>query len=153
MKHKGWMICSGLLWMAIGLWLLAKGIFLIAQGCFIADPQLSFSFQAFGDVRKGATSLISLALLIGFIKGRFVLSKTVRRVCLRIASLPLPIRAKEVYSTSYIILILGMMALGMALKFLSIPLDLKGALDIAVGSALLNGSILYFRAAFSLPIA
>ncbi len=143
------MICSGLLWMAIGLWLLAKGIFLIAQGCFLADPQNSFSFQAFGDVQKGATSLVSLALLLGFIKGRFVLSKTARRVCLRIAALPLPILAKQVYSAPYLILISGMMLLGIAMKFLPIPLDLKGALDIAIGSALLNGSLLYFRAAFS----
>jgi hypothetical protein len=153
MKHKGWIICSGLLWLAIGLWLLAKGLYLIAQGSFLSEPENSFAIKIFGNAQRGATYLIALSLLIGFIKGRFVLSKTVRRVCLRIASLSLPIHPKEVYGISYILLISGMMLLGIALRFTPIPLDLKGAIDVAIGSALINGSMLYFRAAYSLRLA
>lgn len=153
MKHKGWIIFSGFLWLAIGSWLLAKGLHLIAQGTFLSDPEHSLALRLFGPPQKAASTLIALSLLIGFIKGRFVLSKTVKRVSLHIASLPLPIQPKKVYAPSYLALLASMMLLGLILRFTPIPLDLKGALDTTIGSALINGSLLYFRAAYSLRTA
>jgi hypothetical protein len=40
-----------------------------------------------------------------------------------------------------------MMALGLVFRFLPIPIDLRGLIDVAIGSALINGAMLYFRAA------
>lgn len=136
MKHRSWIAVSGFTWFLIGASLLFKGLELIAQA---ALPQ------------KTATSLIALGLLVGFLKGRFVLSKTVRRVVTRIASLPAPIRFKDAYAPSYWILIAGMTSLGMLFRFLPIPIDIRGTIDVTIGSALINGAVLYFRACRSVP--
>lgn len=149
MRHKGWMICSGMLWVLIGTWLLYKGIHLVAEGAFGSDIKHSSISRLFGAAEDGANAVIGIGLIIGFFKGRFVLSKTAKRVCSRILSLPLPLKASKIYSSSYLLLLLGMMTLGITLRFLPIPLDLKGFIDIAVGSALINGSIFYFRFARS----
>ena len=150
MKHRSWIVCTGFLWAIVGFFLLYKGLHLVAEGSLGLKGQNSLAITLFGSGEKGATSLVAIGLLIGFIKGRFVLSKTVKRVCSRIAALPLPIRIGDVYSTSYLVLIGSMMLLGMLLRFIPIPLDVKGVIDVAIGSALLNGSMLYFRSAQSI---
>lgn len=137
MKYRGWIAFSGLVWLVIGTMLLYKGLNFIGDGTVKANPEL----------QKFATLLIGFGLLIGFLKGRFVLSKTVRRVVTRIISLPLPIRAKDVYPRSYYLLILGMMALGWGFRFLPIAVEWRGMIDVAIGSALINGGMLYLRAA------
>ena len=124
MKHRGWIICSGLIWVLIGTWLLYKGLRLTSTPWIIA-----------------------CGLLIGFLKGRFVFPKTVQRVVGRIEALSLPIRFSQVYTPAYWMLIAGMMSLGMLFRFLPVPVDVRGLVDIAIGSALVNGATLYFRAA------
>lgn len=89
--------------------------------------------------------LMGVSLFIGFIKGRFVLRRTVLRVSSRILSLPLPIRIKDVYSLSYVCLIGSMMGLGVVFRFVPLPLDVKGMIDVAVGAALIQGALFYFR--------
>ncbi len=132
MRHREWIAISGLIWLGIGMMLLYKGLHLIAQ----SDIQ-----------EKMATLWVAIGLLIGFFKGRFILAKTVRRVVLRIISLNLPIRLNEVYAPAYFLLIGGMMGLGVLFRFLPILQEFRGMIDIAIGSALVNGAILYFRAA------
>jgi len=130
MDQRGWIYLSGALWFVIGLFLMYKGLFFISS--------------ASGHVNNW---IIFFALMIGFLKGRFVLVKTVQKVVLRIRSLPSPIRFSQVYPKSYWILIGSMMMLGMALRYLPIPISVRGFVDLAIGSALMNGSMLYFRAA------
>ena len=147
LSHRNWIAISGFVWLAVGAFLLYKGLHLIADGVIKADT-LCFKMQGlFGSPQQSGTALIAGGLLLGFIKGKLVLSKTVRRVALRISSLPLPIRFSSVYAPSYWILIGSMMALGMILKVFPIPIDIRGFIDTAVGSALINGAMLYFRAA------
>lgn len=134
MKHRGWVLTSGILWFAMGMVLMYKGLSLIAQ----AQSPMGHWF-------------VFCALIIGFLKGRFVLGKTVKKVVGRIHSLELPIRFSQVYSRSYLILIASMMTLGMVFKFLPIPVEVRGFIDVAVGSALVNGAMLYFRAARAVP--
>ncbi len=150
MQHKNWIRISGLMWSLIGGFLLYKGIHLMELAIFGPQAHASLSHRLgsyVGGDEKGATAIIALSLLVGFIKGRFVLSKTVHRVCNRIASLSLPISFSQVYSPVYFLLIGSMILLGVGMRFAPIPIDLRGAIDIAVGSALINGSLLYFRAA------
>ena len=125
------------------MWLLYKGMHLIAAGAFGHELKHSWASRFFG----GAGGVVSVGVFVGFCKGRFVLSKTAKRVCLRILSLESPIRFKQVYGLSYALLILGMMGIGMGLRFLPIPMDLRGMIDVAVGSALITGSMFYFRTA------
>ena len=132
-QPRTWIVISGCLWLGIGIFLLTKGLQLLV-----------FSGS------KNALLLLSIAMVIGFVKGRFVLSKTVHRVTTRILSLPAPIKVKQVYGIGYCLLILSMIALGISMRWLPIPLEARGAIDIAIGSALFNGSILYFRKASAL---
>lgn len=150
MRHKSWIVVSGFFWAAAGFSLLYKGLHLISQGAMGPNGGNSLAAAWFGGGERGATALVALGLLVGFVKGRFILAKTVKRVCDRILSLTLPIRIGQVYSSAYIILIGSMILLGMTLRFLPIPLDVRGVVDVAIGSALLNGSMFYFRRAQAL---
>ncbi len=135
MKHKFWITFSGSLWAFAGVMLLRKGLHLLNE---LADKQQ-------------ATWLIAAALLVGFVKGRFVLAKTVVRITNHIASLPLPISFWTVYPKSYWLLLSSMMVIGFALRL--VPIEWRGFIDVAIGSALINGAMLYFRAARSFVVS
>jgi hypothetical protein len=115
------MYISGAIWFSAGSFLLYKGI--------------SFTEGFF---------LYAIAIPVGYLKGRYVLSKTVGRMMHRIASLSTPITFWNVYPFSYWFLIAGMMALGVLCRFL--PNQVRGFVDLAIGSALVYGAFLYFRA-------
>ena len=147
MKHRGWIAFSGLIWLAAGISLVHKGLKFVADARYFPDAFCVRFQERFGSVQAAGTALIAVALLIGFIKGRFVLVKTVRRVSFRIQSLPLPIKITSLYTPSYLILLGSMMGLGFLIRFIPMPTDIRGFIDVAIGSALINGAILYFRAA------
>lgn len=153
MKHRSWIVFSGYVWFFIGAMLLYKGLKFISEALLRKDS-ICFKFsKTLGSPEKAATVLIAVALLVGFIKGRFVLAKTVRRVVLRIVNLSEPIRFKDAYSSSYWMVMAFMMFLAMSMKYLPISIEIRGMIDVAVGSALINGAILYFRAARAINLS
>lgn len=87
---------------------------------------------------KFTLPLAILGLMIGWAKGRWVLSKTARRMISRIPHLPQPIRIQDALPLSYLALIGVMTGLSMALRWL--PGDLRGLIDLAIGTALLFAS-------------
>ena len=128
MSHRAWISISGFIWAAAGILLLYKGLKIIS------------SFP-----NKDAASLwVAAGLFVGFLKGRFVLGKTVQRISQRILSLPVPIRFIDAYPKSYWLVISLMMGLGMVMRL--VPDQWHGFIDVVVGSALINGAMLYFRA-------
>ena len=146
-----WIAFSGVVWFTVGVFLLVFGVKLIVfaslepgKGTYL----LSKLFALTKSKERAALLLLVLGLVVGFAKGRFVLSKTVARVANRISSLPEPIRISQVYPVGYIGLIGCMMLLGMAMKWFAVPLDVRGGIDVAVGSALMNGAMFYFRYLF-----
>ncbi len=147
MSKRGWIAFSGLLWLGVGVMLLTKGLSLFAQA--VLDPTSLCARMSgyFGSARQTAIAFIGVSLALGFVKGRFVFSKTVRRVVQRIEQLSLPIRPQHVYSRPYLLLILSMVGLGLSLRFLPILPDVRGFVDVAIGSALINGSVLFMIAA------
>ena len=152
MSHIKWMVFSGAIWFAIGISLLSLGmkwIVSISTGTEHSSLITAASSIA-GNREQGALLLIVIGLMIGFLKGKYVLSKTVQRMVQRIVSLPAPARLSQVYGVGYLGLILVMMLLGMGLRWLHVPLDIRGVIDIAVGSALMNGALNYFRSAWHL---
>ena len=151
MKKKTWIFISGLIWFAVGLSLLYKGLRFISEGTMTAGSICDRFKGTFGSAQQSGTVIVAIALLIGFAKGRFVLSKTVQRVVGRIRSLPEPIAFGDVYARSYWIIIGSMALLGLTMKYLPIPVDLRGFVDTAVGAALMNGAMLYFRANRTAP--
>lgn len=151
MKHRGWIVLSGVIWFAIGAMLLYKGLRFISLGIVAPTSMCKSLSSTLGSEQRAATLFVAFGLLIGFFKGRLVLSKTVRRVVGRILSLPLPIRPSQVYQPAYYLLIGAMVMLGLLFRYLPIPIDLRGMIDVAIGSALVNGALLYFRASGTAP--
>src|SRR5271169_6362788 len=110
-----WIVCSGVIWFAVGVFLLLFGVKLVVFSSIEGAPH-SALFEEMGKMLKSreqtALILVAAGLLLGFVKGRFVLSKTVVRVIGRIRSLPEPIRFFDVYSLGYLALIASMILLG-----------------------------------------
>lgn len=135
---------SGVTWMGIGILLLVKGFSLVlmpnGNGAL-----LPFLKSVIGSTEQACLVLVCLGLFIGFLKGRLVLSKSANRIIKHITALPNPCSLSSVYPKSYFILLGSMMSLGMLFKWISMPYDVKGLLDIAIGAALTNGSAFYFR--------
>ena len=148
-----WIVISGIVWFVVGIGLLTLGMHFIiakAQLDLYETRSLIFHFSSLtGGREEAAFALIDLGLLMGFLKGRFVLSKTVKRVVARIVSLPEPLSVSQIYSKGYLALIGGMVLLGISMKWTGIPVDIRGVVDVAIGSALMNGASAYFRAAFA----
>jgi len=129
MGRRAWISISGLIWAMAGFLLLYKGLRILGS---LPNQNV-------------ATWWVAGGLLLGFIKGRFVLSRTVHRISSRIASLPEPIHFLEVYPKSYWILLSSMMGIGLLMRL--VPANIHGFIDVTVGSALINGAVLYFRSA------
>lgn len=129
----GWIVVSGLVWLIVGGFLLSMGLYLL-----ILQPQ------------KSSMMLLSLGLVFGFIKGRFILSKTALKAVKKIQQISGPISFLQVYPPIYLGLIASMMLLGVGLKSLEIAFYIRGVIDVAVGFALINASTIYFRSAYML---
>lgn len=155
-KHKTLIIIAGFLWMAIGVFLLNMGLRLISEKALMHITEvhpsslLTYLAALFGGIQEAAVALIASAMLIGYFKGRYVLSKTVRRMVLRIQSLPSPTGLHNIYGLKFYLLILLMISLGALIRVLGTPAEIRGAVDVTIGAALVNGALLYFRHASEL---
>jgi hypothetical protein len=149
-SHRTLIAIAGALWFVVGFALLGVGLRLIvgvAKASLDETPALFLPHLAphLGNREVAAVCTIALCLVVGYLKSRFVLVKSVKRVVRRILTLPNPASLSRLYTLSYYLLIAAMMGIGMLFKVLQIPADLRGAIDVAVGAALLNGALLYFR--------
>lgn len=151
--HTMLIFVSGLVWLAVGCFLLPLGLNFIVESILSENlrtqphPILNFLAPYAGGVEQAVLTLIALALLIGFMKGRYVFAKTVQRSVSRILSLPNPVSLSKIYTPQYYLLLGSMVLLGVLVRFL--PLDVRGAVDVIIGSALINGAMLYFRQAWA----
>jgi hypothetical protein len=150
-SKAAWIAISGLIWFVVGVGLLTMGLHFIIHKAQIELGETTSLIAKISPLAGGreqaALALITIGLIIGFIKGRFVLAKTVKRVSERILSLEPPLKLSQVYSRGYLFLIGGMVLLGMSMKYLGFPADIRGLIDVAIGSALMNGASVYFRVA------
>ena len=133
----GWIVVSGVIWLITGGFLLSMGLSLL-----ILQPSLQS--------QEYAMLLVCLGFILGFIKGRFILSKTARKVVNKILSIAEPISILQVYPPIYLGLIIGMMLMGVGLKRLEIASLIRGVVDVAVGFALISASRVYFQSAYVL---
>ncbi|MGR3973550.1 MAG: hypothetical protein QRY72_03140 [Candidatus Rhabdochlamydia sp.] len=146
-----WVVISGLTWLGMGSLLLSKGFRWILM-CMLENRTEGMMGWFLGSHRTSHDAgmlLICFALLLGLIKGRWILSKTVKRVSERIYQHPSTLGIQDAYDKKYFILLGIMMGLGMSFRFLPIPPDVKGFIDVTVGSALIHGAMLYFREAIN----
>ncbi len=147
-SKRTWFIVSTVTWLGIGVMLLMKGLRLVVGAAELAtgSTPLLKTFLTFAGTRhQGALLIICLGLFIGFIKGRTILAKTVNRIADRINLHPGGLTLNQAYDRKYWIILGLMMGLGVLFRLLPIPKDIHGAIDVAIGSALINGAMLYFR--------
>lgn len=148
-KHTTLINISGAIWMCVGIFLLSLGLNFInsASKIFIMSeyPLITFLIPYFGTIETTSIVLIALSLLIGSLKSKMVLSKVVTRNVNRIFSLPNPSSITSIIDAKYIVIIGIMMFLGFLMKFFAIPQDIRGMVDVAVGSALITGSVNYYK--------
>ncbi len=152
--HNIAIITSGIIWLLVGLFLLYKGLFftVLAKVTFMDEgyPLFNVLAKIKQDPETVALISVTLALVVGLIKGRFALAKSAKRTVARLVSTPAPLKPKDVFPIPYILLVMLMMLLGMSLKYFNVPYDVRGFVDVAVGSALINGAIIYFKLVSSL---
>jgi hypothetical protein len=145
------LMVSFLSWLGIGVFLLHKGLnhlVSLTQGN-VNSSLMQYLQKMCGGMQQAILFCICIGLFVGFLKGRFVLIKTVHRLAERFFSFSQGMKLKEMYPLSYVILISSMMLLGMSMKWIPISQVIKGTLDVAVGAALINGSLQYFRIALT----
>lgn len=136
---------SGIIWFCIGSMLLNLGINLMLEAAIEATPTLLPKISALMGITWVTLSLVSIALLVGYLKGKFLLIKTVKKETSRILSLPDPVKLKNLYHKNYIFLIVIMISLSLFIKISNISMTIRALIDIAIGSALLQGAIFYLR--------
>lgn len=110
---------------------------------------LKFMSHLFQKPEQVLAAIVGICLLIGYVKGHFVLTRSVKSGVQRILSHPNPSEIKNLYGKKYYALIVAMMGLGILLRVLKLPQDIHGAIDLAIGSALLKGALTYFKYAIA----
>jgi hypothetical protein len=151
-SHTTLIVISGLVWLAVGCFLLPLGLNFIAQSMSLETaaegrPVLNNLAPYVGGLEQAAIALIVIALGIGYLKGTKIFSKTVQSSVDRIRSLPNPAPISQIYTKKYYILLGSMVFLGFLVRFLSN--DIRGAVDVVIGSALINGAVLFIRQALT----
>lgn len=150
-SHTTLIVLSGLIWFAIGCFLLPLGLNFVVESILNENlitkhrPILDHLAPYIGGIDTAALIFIAFCLLVGYLKGRYVFSKTVQRGVERILMLPNPTSLANIYTKKYYLLLGSMVFLGVLVRLTT--LDIRGGVDIIIGSALINGAILYFRCA------
>ena len=150
---RGALLTASGIWLGLGLLLFVKGILFLMRAAFpellggraLLLPYLS---PLFGGAQPAALGLFTVALLVGYLKGRFVLGKAALRISRRLMGLSQPLLFTQIYDRRMLILIALMMCLGMSLNFLGCPEDLRGTIDCGVGTALFVGAFVFMRVAW-----
>lgn len=154
LSHASLVFISGIVWLVIGTMLLSMGLNFLIESILrdnlltMKRPILDTLAAIAGDFDSAVIALIVAALLVGYFKGRFVLAKTVAKSVDRIKSLSNPASLAQIYAKKYYFLLAFMMSLGLIAKLL--PMDIRGAIDVTIGAALINGAVLYFRSSYAL---
>ena len=149
MTHKQAIVFSGLIWMVIGAFLLYRGLYYMIDGIhthvgyFSAAKGLKPVIGSYGGA---VLLLLGVAVFLGHLKGRYVLKKTVQRVVYKILMKPSPLKIYKLYGVRYYVVIAVMMCIGIGLRLSPIALDTRGFIDVIIGTALVSGAVMYFKA-------
>lgn len=149
LSKQVWILISGISWLLIGFLLLKKGIYFILNS--IQESSQTPLIDGLSCILKGGRyqiglCLICIGLFLGLIKNRLILSKTANRISDRVkTSFNHRLSLNEVYDRKYYTILCLMIGFGIAFRWFSLPSDIRGIIDVAIGSALIQGSLLYFR--------
>lgn len=126
-----------LAWLAFGLWLLG-GVVLCSLG---TSRLLQAGREGLGTSVLALGAGVSLA--IGIAKGRFLLSKTASRNIERLGGLTENLRPIQVYGARSWVVIGLMVAISLVLNLGGVPPFWRGAVNVAIGAALVTSSLNY----------
>lgn len=129
-SHKAHLRVAFFLWAIVGTGLLSVGshfIWGVAQASPWADPSI----------------WMVVAVVLGYVKGKFVITKVGRRNVARIFTLPDASPLYRTFSVKSWMLVLLMIAIGRTIRFFGAPPMGVGVIYVAVGVALLIGSQVY----------
>jgi hypothetical protein len=154
-SHATLTFASGLVWLIVGFFLLPLGLGLLTGQIqpvpnVTVQPLVKTLSPYLGGAEEAGLLLIAISIYVGFLKGKYVLGKSARRGVDRLRGFPNPTSIGNIYSAKYYILLGSMVVLGFSIKFLGLPTDIRGIVDVIIGSALINGAIIYFRLGFLL---
>ncbi|MBS0654205.1 MAG: hypothetical protein JSR46_00365 [Verrucomicrobia bacterium] len=151
LSHAKLYAISGAVWLVIGVFLLNLGLQLVVQGIqgeALALQNYSSFFTWLASLSRGyenaAIALIAISIMVGFLKGRLVLGKVAMRTQNRLQALENPTSLTNLYTKANFLIIAMMMGFGMLMRYFNVPNDIRGPIDIAVGTALIQGSVAYF---------
>lgn len=152
-KHRSLMRISSSVWLTIGALLFFVGFSLVLKIPHLPPTSHSSSLKAllsFGSPENICIALIAFGLLIGYFKGQYALAKSAKRMASRLQAAPNPASLGTLFSPGYRLLVLGMMSLGMSMQFFGVPPEIRGFIDIAVGTGLIQGGVISLRLANTL---
>jgi hypothetical protein len=136
----------GLLWLGAGLMLMSKGMPLLVKSAIREElPLISFLKPFTGSSEQAAMVLVLFSLVLGLLKGRLVLAKAANKMMARLSAFSDPVSIGQLFTLRYCLILSVMILLGISLRFFHLPFDIHGMIDLAVGSALINGALVYFR--------
>lgn len=128
---------AGIIWTVVGAGLLTMGM------------KFWFQFPYLGFLDAKHFGLGAIALLIGWLKGRFVLDRTAEQVIDRASALqePNPIKSVfQLFGVKTIALIVLMMTIGLGLRVAGVGYETRGLIYLSVGAALLWSCRRYWMA-------
>lgn len=99
-----------------------------------------------GFPKKVALVWLVACVVVGLLKGEFVIGKAARRAIGRIDRLPERSPFFQVFTTGQWMLVFGMMMLGMVIRFSGVPKNYRGLVLSAIGFALLWASKYFWNA-------
>ena len=135
-KHSLYAL-AGSIWGLVGLFLMVRGVLMY---------QIALETQ--NATQSALAIAITLSIIMGVAKGRFVLSKTARRNKSRIEKIEGPLKVHHVYAMSFYFLIAGMILLGVSLRAFNEYLGgyvVVGAIYCGIGLALMVSSLTYWK--------
>jgi hypothetical protein len=122
------LIVAGLLWYSVALVLGTRGL-----GWLVSD--------------RWAIALGVVGVALGVLKGRFIMERVARRATERIRARDRDKCAGGLFSWQSWLVVLGMIAIGHALRLTAAPRPLLGVLYVAIATGLLLAGRLYWRSA------
>lgn len=153
LSHKNLIRFVGVTWFAVGIFLLVMGMFRLQQaahdlqiGCMEGHPLGQWLIKITGSVSNSILVIMFAALLLGAAKSRLALNKTLQRLIKRISSCSNPAPLSTVYGPSSLALVVAMVGLGVLMRLLCVPSEIRGLILLAVGFGLIRGALSALRA-------
>ncbi|NGX30677.1 MAG: hypothetical protein K940chlam8_00026 [Chlamydiae bacterium] len=144
LKHSQALRLTGIIWFFIGLFLVVSGVVFFFKAYEMQDTTL-WILPLFPAKEMGFFVLFLVAMILGFLKARFLLMRMVKKMTSKLLKMENPVVLKKLYPVTFYLLVFCMLSLGLILRLLHIPQDVKAFVMLTVGIGLLNGSALYFQ--------